>query len=117
MTESPTPDVQVTQDDREAAAALIKARPIVENYDIILLGGADDGAFVQAFVRHRLATASEPTREVPTAPAESERDAVMAEREACAQVAEGFDDGATDNLASVAARIIAAAIRNRKSGE
>jgi hypothetical protein len=43
----------VTQEDREAAAAIIKARPTVENCDIILHGGADDGAFVQAFARHR----------------------------------------------------------------
>jgi hypothetical protein len=43
----------VTQEDREAAAAIIKARPMVENCDIISHGGADDGAFVQAFARHR----------------------------------------------------------------
>jgi hypothetical protein len=48
MTESPTPDVPVTL----AAAAT-----------------------ACAYARAALATASEPTREVPTAPAESERDA------------------------------------------
>lgn len=47
-------EVVVTQADRDAAAALIDARPMVENPDIIRHGGADDGGFVQAFARHRI---------------------------------------------------------------
>jgi hypothetical protein len=43
----------VTQADREAAAALIEARPLVDNTDIIKHAGADDSGFVQAFARHR----------------------------------------------------------------
>ncbi|MBO9602583.1 MAG: hypothetical protein J7496_08755 [Novosphingobium sp.] len=50
----PAPTGEVTQGDREAAAALIVAAPIVENPGIIRFRGADDGGFVQAFRNHRL---------------------------------------------------------------
>jgi hypothetical protein len=84
MTESPTPDVPVTRADLDAAESYIKASyrewhiGIGAEYvrtERIALRLADDDYLVQAFARHRLATASEPTREAPTAPAESERDA------------------------------------------
>jgi hypothetical protein len=68
MSEQP---VVVTQEAREAAAALIAARPLVENPDIIMYGGADDGGFVQAFARFeheiRLSTLSEKTKAVEEA--------------------------------------------------
>lgn len=65
--------VEVTQTDRNAAAALIKARPLVENADIILHAGADDGAFVQAFARHRIEALSTPNPKVGELADELER--------------------------------------------
>lgn len=56
--------VPVEQCDREAAAALIAAAPMVDNVDIIKLAGADDSGFVQAFARHRLAALSQSARPV-----------------------------------------------------
>jgi len=49
-------EASVTQEDREAAASLIAARPLADNVDIIRHAGADDGGFVQAFARHRIAS-------------------------------------------------------------
>jgi len=52
-------DITITQADREAAARLVQAAPLVDNPDIIRLGGADDSGFVQAFAAHRLSAIEE----------------------------------------------------------
>jgi hypothetical protein len=79
MTESPTPDVPVTQADEKLADDVIdeitNRKGLRHEFDNIDPDTQDEirQAFAEIAARHRLATASEPTRDVPTAPAESER--------------------------------------------
>jgi hypothetical protein len=47
---------EVTQEDRNTAAALVIAAPTVDHPDIILHKGSDDTEFVQTFTRHRIAS-------------------------------------------------------------
>lgn len=96
--------------DRVMWAAGIGGRPL-NIHDDDLLDFDMSVLAIDCYERERFGSEKRRTR---IRPADQDRliaEAVEAERERCAKVAEGFDDGAADNLASEAAKVVAAAIR------
>lgn len=85
---------QVTDADRQASARAFDGILSGLSCEHIRLGRYDGDEIVLSFARHRI---------------EAERAAM---REA-AEIAAGFDDGAPDNLASEAAKVISNAILSR----